>query len=57
MKEICVDLYFPPIEYCTDNAAMIAIAGYQHLEEGYQSSLNLEAIPNLQLDENLNRVR
>ena len=45
-----VKIYFPPLEYCTDNAAMIAIAGYQWLKSGYHSSLNLEAKPNLALD-------
>ena len=46
-----VKIYFPPLEYCTDNAAMIAIAGYQWLKSGYHSSLNLEAKPNLALDD------
>ena len=46
-------LYFPHLEYCTDNAAMIAMAGYQRLASGSQSSLNLEAKPNLALDEAL----
>ncbi len=46
-------IYFPPLEYCTDNAAMIAIAGYQWLKLGYHSSLNLEAKPNLALDDGI----
>ena len=45
-----VKIDFPPLEYCTDNAAMIAIAGYQWLKAGYSSSLNLDAKPNLALD-------
>ena len=44
-------LFFPPLEYCTDNAAMIAIAGYKQLQAGHYSSLNLEANPNLALDD------
>ena len=44
-------LYFPPLEYCTDNAAMIALAGYQQLNEDNKSPMNLEAKPNLALDE------
>ena len=44
-------LYFPPIEYCTDNAAMIAMVGYQQIKVGCQSPWNLEAKPNLALDE------
>ena len=43
-------IYFPQLEYCTDNAAMIAMAGYQWLKTGYRSSLDLEAKPNLALD-------
>ena len=46
-------LYFPPLEYCTDNAAMIAMAGYQQLKAGYKSPLNLEAKPNLALDDSI----
>ena len=45
------ELFFPPLKYCTDNAAMIAMAGYQKLKEGYKSPLNLEAQPNLRIDE------
>lgn len=29
-------LFFPSIEYCTDNGAMIAYAGYLYLQQGYQ---------------------
>ena len=50
-KSYNAELYFPPLKYCTDNAAMIAMAGYQQLKEGYKSPLNLEAQPNLRLDE------
>jgi len=34
---------FPPMKYCTDNAAMIACAAVEHLERGHHSSLNLGA--------------
>jgi len=44
-------LYCPSLEYCTDNAAMIALAGYQLLKAGHHSLLNLEANPNLALNE------
>ena len=40
---------YPPLEYCTDNAAMIAMAGYQRLRAGEQSALDLEVNPSLSL--------
>ena len=42
---VCV----PPIEYCTDNAAMIGCAGYYRLTAGDVSSLSLNAVPGLAL--------
>ena len=42
-----IRLYFPDVNYCTDNAAMIAISGYQYLKQGKNSLLSLEANPNL----------
>lgn len=46
-----VNLYYPPLRLCTDNAAMIACAGHFMLARGYRSSLSLNAYPNLKLDE------
>jgi len=37
------------MEFCTDNAAMIAMAGYERLQLGEQSPLDLPVIPNLSL--------
>ena len=51
IRNINSQLYFPPLKYCTDNPAMIAIAGYQQLQNGHHSSLSLEANPNLALNE------
>lgn len=44
-----LNIHFPKMAFCTDNAAMIAMAGYAHLKLGEQSSLDLPAIPNLSM--------
>ena len=36
----------PPIEYCTDNAAMIALAGSMRLARGERSNFELDCEPN-----------
>jgi N6-L-threonylcarbamoyladenine synthase len=41
---------FPPMEYCTDNAAMIACAAVEHLNNGHRSRLNLTAQSRLGVD-------
>ena len=41
----------PPLAYCTDNAAMIALAGAERLALGMISSLDAEARPRWPLDE------
>ncbi|GAC1614109.1 MAG: tRNA (adenosine(37)-N6)-threonylcarbamoyltransferase complex transferase subunit TsaD [Ktedonobacteraceae bacterium] len=40
---------YPPIEYCTDNAAMIASAAFFHLSLGERHSLDLDVDPGLSL--------
>jgi len=40
---------FPPLDLCTDNAAMIACAGAARLARGERSSLDIAADPNLGL--------
>lgn len=39
----------PPINLCTDNAAMIAACGYFRFQSGKTSDLSLDVIPNLKL--------
>ena len=42
-------LYVPKLEHCMDNAAMIAMAGYQRIQIGETSPLSLTADPSLTL--------
>ena len=44
-----IPVFIPAIEYSTDNAAMIAAAGFLHLEHGRIAGLDLNADPNLKL--------
>ena len=48
-KENNIEVYFPELKLCTDNAAMIAAAGYYNFMEGKRAELDLNAIPNLKL--------
>ena len=44
-------IYYPEPILCTDNAAMIASAGYYRFVSGVTSDLTLNAIPNLKIGE------
>ena len=44
-----IKVYMPDIKLCTDNAAMIASAGYYHYILGEKDNLDLNAVPNLKL--------
>lgn len=48
-EKIGVKMYYPPLELCTDNAAMIGSAGYYHYKEYGQDDLDLGVFPNLGL--------
>ena len=45
-------LLFPPTEYCTDNAAMIAWAGTEMYNAGYRTSLEAMALKKWAIDPN-----
>jgi len=46
-----IKVYMPEMQYCTDNAAMIASSGYYRYINGDRSSLVLNAVPNLKIGE------
>jgi len=45
----CVNLYLPGMGLCIDNAAMIALAGYLHYQQGETSKLDLNPRPSMPL--------
>ncbi len=55
MQEACekkgVKFYHPSPIFCTDNAAMIGVAGYYDYMAGIRSGWDLNAVPNLKLGE------
>lgn len=44
-----VRLYIPSPSFCTDNAAMVGVVGYEYLKRGIRSPLSLNAFSNLAL--------
>lgn len=45
-----IDVFFPPLFLCTDNAAMIAAAGAIAYEQGHRADWSLNANPGLDLE-------
>ena len=52
-KKEGVHYYSPSPVYCTDNAAMIGVAGYHEYLKGVRHGYDLNAIPNLRLGEEI----
>ncbi|MHB1162199.1 MAG: tRNA (adenosine(37)-N6)-threonylcarbamoyltransferase complex transferase subunit TsaD, partial [Chloroflexota bacterium] len=48
-ERVGVPVHVPPIYLCTDNAAMIASAGYYRFRRGQRDGLELDVLPNLAL--------
>ena len=49
-KEIGFENFFPPIELCSDNGAMIAWAGIERFKKGMEDNLEVLAKPRWPLD-------
>ena len=45
-----MEVYFPSPKFCTDNGAMIALAGYHWLKRGRRDDFRLNAVADLTLD-------
>lgn len=48
-RERNITFYHPSPVYCTDNAAMIGVAGYYEYKKGVRHGYDLNAVPGLQL--------
>ena len=49
LEEQGTKVYMPDLKLCTDNAALIASAGYYNFVNGKRDSMELNAVPNLKL--------
>jgi N6-L-threonylcarbamoyladenine synthase len=48
-KRSSVPVRYPPVELCTDNAAMVAAAGFFHFQAGERADWDLDVVPSLRL--------
>ena len=57
VKQACekekIHFYHPSPVFCTDNAAMIGVAGYYAYMNGTRHGLDLNAVPNLKIGQRL----
>ena len=57
LQEACekegIQFYHPSPIYCTDNAAMIGVAGYYAFRNGVRHGLDLNAVPNLKIGQRI----
>jgi len=49
-RKLGIELVVPPLAYCTDNAAMIAMATHHYIEQGIQRPTSFTVTPNLKID-------
>ena len=45
-----ISVYYPPVQFCTDNAAMIGAAAHYKAVQGDYADLSLNAVPNLSFE-------
>ncbi len=50
-KDVPGRVHIPPVELCTDNAVMIAAAGYYRFARGHVDELDIDAMPSWRLGE------
>lgn len=55
-REEGLGVYYPPLDLCTDNGAMIASSAYFDYIKGYEADMYLNAVPNLKLGEKYKKV-